>query len=98
MKLLIVNIDTQTVASETSFGTLMNSSEELVSRARSGDEEAFRLIFERYPRSVVRFIYGMVGEVDLAEELMQESFVRAYNNRKNLRDKTKLTAWIFGIA
>ena len=76
----------------------MNSSEELVSRARSGEEEAFRLIFERYARSVVRFIYGMVGEVDLAEELMQETFVRAINNRNTLRDETKLTSWIFGIA
>lgn len=76
----------------------MNSSEELIARARSGDEEAFRLIYERYARSVVRFIYGMVAEVDLAEELMQETFVRAYNNRNNLRDDAKLAAWIFGIA
>jgi RNA polymerase sigma-70 factor (ECF subfamily) len=98
MKLLSVNIDTQAVRTGTSVGSLMNSSEELVSRARSGDDEAFRLIFERYARSVIRFIYGMVGEVDLAEELMQETFVRAYNNRNNLRDATKLTGWIFGIA
>ena len=98
MKLLSVNVDAKTVRTGTSVGTLMNSSEELVSRARSGDEEAFRLIFERHARSVVRFIYGMVGEVDLAEELMQETFVRAYNNRNNLRDDTKLAAWIFGIA
>ena len=40
----------------------------------------------------------MVGEADLAEELMQETFVRAYNNRNNLRDDAKLAAWIFGIA
>ena len=76
----------------------MNSSEELISRVRAGDEEAFRLIFERYARSVVRFIYGMVGDTDLAEELMQETFVRAYNNRNNLRDDTKLAGWLFGIA
>ena len=98
MKLLVVNIDTQRVGTGTSVGTLMNSSEELVSRARSGDEEAFRHIYERYARSVVRFIYGMVGEADLAEELMQETFVRAYDNRNKLRDDAKLAAWIFGIA
>ena len=98
MELFIVSVDTQRVRVTTSLGTLMNSSEELISRARSGDEEAFRLIFERYARSVVRFIYGMVGETDLAEELMQETFVRAYNSRNNLRDDAKLAAWIFGIA
>jgi len=76
----------------------MNSSEELIARARGGDEEAFRLIFERYARSIVRFIYGMVGEADLAEELMQETFVRAYHQRNNLRNDAKLAAWIFGIA
>jgi len=98
MKLLVVNIDTQRVGTGTSVGTLMNSSAELIARARGGDEEAFRLIFERYARSIVRFIYGMVGEADLAEELMQETFVRAYHQRNNLRDDAKLAAWIFGIA
>ena len=98
MKLIVVNIDTQRVGAGTTVGTLMNSSAELLARARSGDEEAFRLIFERYARSVIRFIYGLVGEADLAEELMQETFVRAYNNRNNLREDAKLAAWIFGIA
>ena len=98
MELLAINLDTQRVRAGTSVETLMNGSEDLITRVRSGDEEAFRLIFEKYARSVVRFIYGMVGEVDLAEELMQETFVRAYRNRGSLRDDTKLSAWIFGIA
>jgi RNA polymerase sigma-70 factor, ECF subfamily len=98
MELLAINLDTQRVRAETGVETLMNSPEDLISRVRSGDEEAFRLIFKRYARSVIRFIYGMVGEADLAEELMQETFVRAYNNRNNLRDEAKLAAWIFGIA
>ena len=49
-------------------GSLMNSSEELISRARSGDDEAFRLIFGRYGRPIISFIYDMVGRRDLAEE------------------------------
>ena len=76
----------------------MNGSEELISRVRSGDEEAFRLIFEQHAGAVVRFIYGMIGVGDLAEELMQETFVRAYRHRNSLRDDAKLAAWIFGIA
>ena len=98
MELLAINIHTQRVRIGTSIETLMNSPEDLISRVRIGDEEAFRLIFERYARSVIRFIYGMVGEADLAEELMQETFVRAFNNRNNLRDDAKLASWIFGIA
>ena len=40
----------------------------------------------------------MVGATDLATELMQETFVRVYENRKALRDDSKLGPWIFGIA
>ncbi len=79
-------------------GALMNSSEELISRARRGDDEAFRLIFERYGRPIISFIYDMVGQRDLAEELTQETFVRAYKNIGGLRDETKLLTWLFGIA
>ena len=76
---------------------LMNSSEDLIRRARSGDQEAFRLIFERHARPVLSFIHDLVGQRDLAEELAQETFVRAYKNLKNIRDETKLASWLFGI-
>jgi len=79
-------------------GTLMNSSEELIARARRGEDEAFRLIFDRYGRPIISFIYDMVGRRELAEELTQETFVRAYKNLKALRDDTKLSTWLFGIA
>src|ERR1044072_2361168 len=78
--------------------TLMNSSTELIARVRSGDDEAFRLIFDRYARPVISFIYDMVGQRDLAEELAQETFVRAYKGIQTLRDDTKLSTWLFGIA
>lgn len=79
-------------------GTSMHSSQTLIGRARLGDDEAFRLIFERYTRPVIGFIYNMTGQYDLAEELSQETFVRAYRNLGGLRDDTKLSSWLFGIA
>ncbi|HKZ01444.1 MAG TPA: sigma-70 family RNA polymerase sigma factor [Pyrinomonadaceae bacterium] len=78
-------------------GALMNSSEDLITRARAGEQDAFRLIFERYAKPVLSFIYEMVGERDLAEELAQETFVRAFKNLGRLRDDTKLATWLFGI-
>lgn len=79
-------------------GVAMNRSEDLIARVRSGDDEAFRLIFDRYSRPVISFIYDMVGRREQAEELMQETFVRAYKNIHGLRDDTKLSTWLFGIA
>ncbi len=76
----------------------MESGEDLIARARRGDEEAFRLIFERYARPVMRFIFCMVNERSLAEELAQETFVRAYKNLGELRDEARLSTWLFGIA
>lgn len=79
-------------------GALMNSTEELVARVRAGDEEAFRLIFDRYSRPVLGFIFDMVGDRALAEDLAQETFVRAYRGLHGLREETKLSTWLFAIA
>lgn len=79
-------------------GALMNSSADLIAHARQGDHEAFRLIFERYSRPVISFIYDMVSDRALAEELTQETFVRAYRNLGTMREETKLSTWLFGIA
>ena len=79
-------------------GTLMNSSADLVTRVCAGDSEAFRLIFERYSRPVVSFIFDMVNDRSLAEELTQETFVRAFRAIRTMRRETKLSTWLFGIA
>ena len=79
-------------------GTLMNSSADLVTRVCAGDAEAFRLIFERYSRPVISFIFDMVNDRTLAEELTQETFVRAFRAIRTMRRETKLSTWLFGIA
>ena len=79
-------------------GTLMNSSRDLVAQVCQGDQEAFRLIFERYSRPVIGFIYDMVSDRELAEELTQETFVRAYRGIRGMNAETKLSTWLFGIA
>src|SRR3954470_9551024 len=79
-------------------GSLVDSSADLVTRACRGDQEAFRLIFERYSRPVISFIYDMVNDRGLAEELTQETFVRAFRAIHTMRAETKLSTWLFGIA
>jgi len=79
-------------------GTLMNSSADLVTRVCQGDSDAFRLVFERYSRPVISFIFDMVNDRGLAEELTQETFVRAYRAMRTMRKDTKLSTWLFGIA
>jgi RNA polymerase sigma-70 factor (ECF subfamily) len=70
----------------------------LVSRASAGDSEAFRAIFDRYSKPVLSFIYSMIGDRGHAEELAQETFVRAYCRLGSMRDQRRLSSWLFGIA
>ncbi|MBX7221867.1 MAG: sigma-70 family RNA polymerase sigma factor [Blastocatellia bacterium] len=76
----------------------MNSSQNLIARIRQGEAEAFRFVFDRYSRPVMSFIFDQVGNRELSEELAQETFVRAYRMIATLRDDTKLSTWLFGIA
>lgn len=71
---------------------------DVVTRSQEGDQEAFHHLFRRYSKPVLSFIYNMVGQESLSEELTQETFVRAYRNLKNLKDTSKFSSWLFGIA
>src|SRR5437016_228005 len=77
---------------------LTKNTEDVIARARHGDPEAFRLIFERYARPILSFVYDLIGRSELAEDLTQETFVRAYRGLHALRDEARLSTWLFGIA
>jgi RNA polymerase sigma-70 factor, ECF subfamily len=70
----------------------------VIARAKGGDEEAFHIIFNRYGRPVLSFINDIVRNRELAEELAQETFVRAYRSLGGLKDESRLSTWLFGIA
>lgn len=69
-----------------------------VALVRHGDVAAFRLIFEQHHQLVLKFLIGMVGETDLAEEMMQETFVRAFQSINTLKDESRLATWLCAIA
>jgi|ERR1041385_2773101 RNA polymerase sigma-70 factor (ECF subfamily) len=75
----------------------INNSEDSMERVRA-NEETFRLIFAQHHRFIFRFLYGMVGEADLAEDLTQETFMRAYRSMDRLRGESKLSTWLCAIA
>jgi RNA polymerase sigma-70 factor (ECF subfamily) len=69
----------------------------LVRRARDGEYAAFEILFERYRTLVYRFAYQMTGRRDDAEDIVQEAFVRAYQNLHRYRDEAKFTTWLLRI-
>jgi len=77
---------------------LMTTAETPIARARRGDADAFRQLFERWSRPVISFVFDMVGDRALAEDLTQETFVRAYRHLDAIRDESKFSTWLFSIA
>jgi RNA polymerase sigma-70 factor, ECF subfamily len=69
----------------------------LVRRARDGEFGAFEQLFERYRTLAYRFAYQMVPRRDDAEDIVQEAFVRAYQNLHRYRDEAKFSTWLLRI-
>lgn len=77
---------------------MTHDSESLAARVKSGDVGAFHVVFEQNHRLVLRFLCGLSGCQDLAEELAQETFIKAFQSINTLKDESKLPAWLCGIA
>jgi RNA polymerase sigma-70 factor (ECF subfamily) len=71
---------------------------ELVARALEGDEPAFRELLERFRRPVFSLVYRMIGDREQAEDLAQESFVKAFNNLDSYNPNYRFSSWLFKIA
>ncbi|HEY5914184.1 MAG TPA: sigma-70 family RNA polymerase sigma factor [Verrucomicrobiae bacterium] len=69
-----------------------------VQRSRDGSPEDFRLLVQRYQRPLFAYISGRLSDQLEAEELAQESFVRAFVSLKKLRQPDSFYAWLLGIA
>lgn len=69
-----------------------------LARARAGDEEGFRLLVERHSRTVFRLAYRMTGNEHDAEEVVQETFLRAYRRLHRFESRASFSTWLYRIA
>ncbi len=74
------------------------SDAELAARARSGDNEAFAMLYERFSPKVLDFLARLLGDRSAAEEIAQDTFVTAYEHRSSLLHPEAVRAWLFSIA
>jgi RNA polymerase sigma-70 factor (ECF subfamily) len=71
---------------------------ELMLRVKDGDGASFGVLLEKHRSSVVHFLYRMVQNPAVAEELAQEVFLRVYRSRATYEPTAKFTTWLFRIA
>jgi RNA polymerase sigma-70 factor, ECF subfamily len=71
---------------------------EVMLRLRAGDMAAFDYLLARYRRPIIHFMYRMVHNESVAEELAQEVFLRVYRSRESYRAEAKFSTWLYRIA
>ena len=69
-----------------------------VERARSGDSDAFRLLVEQHSRAVFRLAFRMTGNEQDAEDVVQETFLRAYRQLDKYEARSSFSTWLYRIA
>ena len=67
-------------------------------RVAAGDDSAFNYLAEKYHRPIIHFLFRMVRNQAIAEELAQEVFLRVYRSRESYRAEAKFTTWLYRIA
>src|SRR5271170_1706463 len=71
---------------------------ELMLRVKGGDDASFGVLLEKHRNPVIHFLYRMVQNQAVAEELAQEVFLRVYRSRASYEATAKFTTWLFRIA
>ena len=89
---------TAPVATAPTHGAAMDSAERImVMAALAGDDEAFETVIRTYSRRVYVVAYAILQDVSEAEDIVQETFLKAHHQRTKLREPEKFPAWLLTV-
>lgn len=71
---------------------------ELFAQVAADDERAFTIFVKRYKDRLFNFVVRIITEKETAEDILQETFLRVYNQRKNYSPDYALSTWVYTIA
>jgi RNA polymerase sigma-70 factor (ECF subfamily) len=89
---------TETSAGDRPIQQTRDRDSELMLRVRDGDQGSFELLLEKHRGPMIHFLYRMVQNDAVAEELTQEVFLRVFKSRGSYQPSAKFTTWLFRIA
>src|SRR3954468_22980093 len=81
-----------------SNGRMEMSDHGAVAAVRAGDREAFRLLVEKHSRTIFKLGFRMTGNEQDAEEVVQETFLRAYRKLDHFESRANFGTWLYRIA
>ena len=80
------------------YGADESSDAAIMLRVAAGDESGFNYLVEKHYRAMIHFLFRMVHNQAVAEELAQEVLLRVYRSRESYRAEAKFTTWLYRIA
>ena len=81
-----------------SAGDDLDRDQRLMLRVGGGDREAFEQLYDRYGAPLMRFLHGLCQDRALAEDLVQETFLRAWTAAPRWQPTGRVSTWLFQIA
>lgn len=72
--------------------------EELMGRFQEDDIQSFNILVDRYKNQLLNFIFRFIGDRTVAEDLVQETFLRLYRKKHYYKEIAKFSTWIYTIA
>ena len=77
---------------------MKNNDAELIQRVLAGDDTAFSVLVKKYQRSVHALVWRKIGDFHIAEDLTQDTFLKAYQRLSTLKKPQRFASWLYVIA
>ena len=85
-------------AGKATFDFSMMDDAAVMLELRSGNMAAFDVLLQKYRKPIIHFMFRMVHNQAIAEELAQEVFLRVYRSRETYRAEARFSTWLYRIA
>jgi RNA polymerase sigma-70 factor (ECF subfamily) len=80
------------------FVVITDDDQKLMAMVKEDDQNAFAKLFDKYKGAILNFVFQYVRDMEIAQELTHESFIKAYRNRHRYDETYKFTTWLWTIA
>ncbi len=71
--------------------------QEMISRCKNGDRDAFNVLMEKYQKQVFNIAYGMLSDYEDASDAAQEVFIKIYKSIASFKGESSFTTWMYRI-
>jgi len=87
-----------TMSWDNSTSPYVYTDEQLIARFQKGDEQAYSELVNRYRDRLMNFVFQYLGDMELAEDIVQDTMLKLYQKKHYYKEIAKFSTWIYTIA